>query len=138
MTMRRALFALLAVTMLSSCDGGAPLIVPLRDDQGAAARVAGTWAGTASVAGHSLLLTLAVQDTVISGSGTYSSQIQSGTLQVEGSATRSGVRLNLFFDDLRTAHFVGTQPSSTQLTGTLTYDPVNGTASNQLITFTKQ
>ena len=136
--MRRTLYALVTMALLSGCDGSNPLIVGLRDDRGAAARVVGSWTGTATVAGRTLAFTLSVQDTIVTGIGTYSSQLESGDLDLQGAATRSGVRLDLFFDDLSTAHFVGTQPSSVSLSGTLSFDPINGPASSELVTFTKQ
>jgi hypothetical protein len=136
--MRRAICALATLALLSGCDSLDPLIVQLQDDRGAAAKVVGSWTGNATAASQSLAFTLTVQDTTVTGTGTYSAQTHGGNLDVHGSATRSGVRLDLFLDDLSTAHFVGTQPSSTTLTGTLSYEPVNGTASSQVITFTKQ
>jgi hypothetical protein len=136
--MRRTIYVLASMALLSGCDGLDPLIVGLQDNSGAAAKVAGSWTGNATLAIQSLAFTLTVQDTLITGTGTYSAQTHSGGLDVQGSATRAGVRLDLFFDDLSTGHFVGTQPSSTSLTGTLSYEPVTGTASSQLVTFTKQ
>jgi hypothetical protein len=138
MTMRRAICVLATMVVLSGCDSLDPLIVQLQDDRGAAAKVAGSWTGNATVSAQSLAFTLTVQDTTVTGTGSYSAETHGGNLDVQGSATRSGVRLDLFLDDLSTAHFVGTQPSSTTLTGTLSYQPVNGTASSQAITFTKQ
>src|SRR5215208_1769383 len=95
MTMRRAICVLATMVVLSGCDSLDPLIVQLQDDRGAAAKVAGSWTGNATVSAQSLAFTLTVQDTTVTGTGSYSAETHGGNLDVQGSATRSGVRRSL-------------------------------------------
>jgi hypothetical protein len=134
---------LLAFTVLAggcSSSSSARFSSPDRSDSEVlATSVAGTWSRTQLVIGSSLVMTLAVRDSTITGTGTYAIEAgRSGTLTVRGMATGGVVKLDLAFDYGEQAHFSGAPDSSGALTGAIKYGPADGMQPSQIAVFKRK
>jgi hypothetical protein len=106
-------FALVA--LISACSVDTSLAGP----RTVAEELPGTWAQVFSVPGASTVMTLALADTTISGSGTFTIEAgASGTLAVTGMITAgSTIDLDLTRSDGWVAHFRGTLVTPDSLSG---------------------
>jgi hypothetical protein len=98
----------------------------------------GHWSEDSTVVGSSLVLSLSVNDTLVTGTGTYAIEAgRSGTLTVSGGVTAARVSLDFSYDYGAVAHFDGTPPTGTQLAGAIKYGPKDAMIASYLITFHK-
>ena len=86
--------------------------------QSFAAQLNGTWSQVVNIPGVSNVVTLAVTDTTIAGSGAYTIEAgRPGTFTASGVIAGSQVRFDLVRSDGFTQHFQGTLPMADLLTG---------------------
>lgn len=121
MHMRR-LMLVLALGSVAACSSSG-----VTNPNTIAAELRGTWTETGLGVGSSLVFTLQVTGTTVTGTGTYSGEAgPSGNLRVTGAITGTNITLTLTQDDDVTYHLNATLPSPNVLTGALftTGDPV--------------
>lgn len=100
--------------------------------------LAGQWSQDSTVVGSSVVLSLAVTDTVVTGTGTYTIEAgRPGTLTVSGVATPTHVSLDLTYDTGALAHFDGTLPVGSVLSGAIKYGPKDAMIPSYSVTFHK-
>jgi hypothetical protein len=116
----RALLALPLFAALAACRPGSS--GDLTDPHVVAADLKGSWSEPASFPGISTIFQLAVVDTTVSGTGTYSIEAgRSGTLTVTGVISGTQVTLDLLRDYGSLTHFWGHLTASDRLDGYATY-----------------
>lgn len=126
-SVRQTLRFLVALTLAAGALGcGADMT----DVQTVAMHLRGTWAEPNEVPGSSLSMVLATQDTVVTGTGTYSFEAgHSGTTVVAGTVSGATINLDVTFDTDQVMHFRGALVANTKLQGiwyaTPVGDPVN-------------
>jgi hypothetical protein len=118
------------LTALTLAAGALGCGADLTDVQSVALHLRGTWAEPNLVAGSSLSMVLATQDTVVTGTGAFSDEAgPSGTTTIAGTISGATIDLDVTFDSEHVMHFHGALAGNTKLMGiwysTPVGDPVN-------------
>jgi hypothetical protein len=125
--------ALAAILLGAACANPSANVGPLTGSV-----LAGQWSQDNTVVGSSVVLTLSVSDTVVTGTGAYTIEAgRPGTLTVSGVATATHVSLDLTYDTGAVAHFDGTLPVGSVLSGAIKYGPKDAMIPSYAITFHK-
>ena len=116
--MRLQLLTIGLAAVLSSCGGGvssgAGLAPPSSID--------GLWSAYSDGLGSTLTMTLSSRDTVVSGTGTYSTgAIRTGSIAVAGSYRSPSAALTITYDHGESVTFASTLLNGSQMKGKLTY-----------------
>ena len=116
--MRLHLLTLGLAAVVSSCGGGgssgASLAPPSSID--------GLWSAFSDGLGSTLTMTLSSKDTVVSGTGTYSTgAIRTGSIAVTGTYRPPSAALTITYDHGESVTFASTLLNGSQMKGKLTY-----------------
>jgi hypothetical protein len=126
---------LLAATLGAACKPSANIVT---GGETASPR-AGTWVQRDAVVGTSFVLALEVQDSRVTGTGTYFVEGgRSGTLTEIGAISGGMLRLDITFDYGALAQFAGRQVNAVELSGSLHFGPPQSLTPSYPVTFDKR
>jgi hypothetical protein len=106
---------------------------------GADSPFAGTWAQRDAVGGTSLVLTLEVNGSAVTGTGTYAVEGgRSGSLKQQGSISGDTLDLNITYDDGSLAQFTGKIARAKVMSGRLHLGPPQALTPSAIVTFDRK
>ena len=133
----RLIPVILAATLSSACATD-NMVSPSKNGNTDSA-FAGTWMQRGAVVGSSLVLTLQVQGTTVTGTGTYSIEGgRSGALTETGTISGEMLSLTIAYDYGESAQFAGQTESASVLSGTLHFGPPQSLTPAAVVTFDKK
>ena len=128
--------ARLARVLLVACISGSSVTGVLRVTD---SPFAGTWAQRAAAGGTSFVLTLAVDGTKVTGTGTYSKEGgRSGKVTETGSISGETLQLAITYDSDELAQFEGRTASASELSGSLHFGPPQSLTPSAIVTFDRK